>query len=311
MNFQQLKYYTVLCEIGSFSKAAESLFISQQGLSMAISNLEAEFSCKFFIRTPKGLVLTEDGKYFRDWSLKMLDNLKECWEHFEGRDAEQGVIKCAGVQGTLSEFGTGLINRFESTYQGYSVYLREYKDRLCDKIMENEEAEIGFGLEPTDESKFEGHPVFQTRFVCLLPMNHPWVALERIPLSLLAQEVLITVDETFKSADWFLKMCAERGVKIKPKFRCGEITAVHRLVREQQGVGLTVQSVAEALATPDTVWRPFDDDSLLWTIDIIKKKSVKLSRGARIFYEYTQRQAATDYREMIAPARIMEQELTD
>ena len=32
MNFQQLKYYTVLCEAGSFSKAAESLFIYQQGL---------------------------------------------------------------------------------------------------------------------------------------------------------------------------------------------------------------------------------------------------------------------------------------
>lgn len=312
MNFQQLKYYVVLCEIGSFSKAAESLFISQQGLSMAISNLEAEFSCKFFKRTPKGLELTPDGEYFREWAKVMLDNVKECWEHFEGRDAKQQcTIKCVGAQGVLCEFAADLISRFEETYKGYSVYLREYKDRLCDDIIDREEAEIGFGMEPIDESKFECHQLLRLKLVCLMHESHPWTKYERIPMEELAKEEFIMVDETFKSADSFIARCAKRGIKIHPKFRVGEVIAVHRLVREHMGVGLTNQAVAESLATPDTVWREFDDDDMYWTIDIFKKKNVMLPQSSRIFWEYAQRQMAIDHREKIAPAKLMEQELTE
>ena len=310
MNFQQLKYFTVLCEIGSFSKAADSLFISQQGLSMAISNLEAEFSSKFFIRMPKGLVLTPDGEYFRDWSKKMLDNLQECWEHFEGRDARQGVIKCAGAQGVLCEFAAGLINKFEQTYQGYSVYMREYKDRLCDDVVENEEAELGFGMEPINQNKFECHRLFQLKLVCIMHESHPWAKYDKIPLSELSKENFVMVDEQFKTADSFIEKCAKKGITIHPKLRVGEVTAVHRLVREHCGVGLTNQAVADALATPDTVWREFDSDDMFWTIDIYKKKTVVLSQPARIFWEYVQRQASTDNLESIAPAKIMEEHLT-
>lgn len=310
MNFQQLKYYTVLCEIGSFSKAAESLFISQQGLSMAISNLEAEFSSKFFIRTPKGLVLTPDGEYFREWSLKMLDNLKECWEHFEGRGTRQGITKCAGAQGVLCEFAADLISRFENTYKGYSVYLREYKDRLCDDVVDRGEAEIGFGMEPIDTTKFECHRLFQLNLVCIMHESHPWAQYQRIPMEELSKEQFIMVDEQFKTADSFIEKCASMGIKIHPKLRVGEVVAVHRLVREHCGVGLTNLAVAEALATPDTVWREFDCDDMCWTIDIFKKKSTVLSNNSRIFWEYVQRQLSSDNREKIAPAKIMEQHFT-
>lgn len=310
MNFQQLKYYTVLCEAGSFSKAAESLFISQQGLSMAISNLEAEFSCKFFYRMPKGLVLTPDGEYFREWAIQMLGNLQELWEHFEGRDADQGIIKCAGAQGVISEFGSELVEKFEKIYKGYSVYMREYKDRRCDKVIEDEEAQIGFGIEPIDHSKFECHKIFELQLACIMHVGHPWTKYDKIPLSVLSEEQFFMVDEEFKTADSFIDVCARHGVKITPRMRVGEVTAVHRLVRSQGGVGLTNAAVAEALATPDTVWRPFDSDDMTWTIDLFKKRTVVLPQSARIFFEYVQRQHSADAREKIAPAYIMEQNIT-
>ncbi|MCD8099494.1 MAG: LysR family transcriptional regulator [Oscillospiraceae bacterium] len=310
VNFQQLKYYSVLCETGSFSSAAEKLFISPQGLNVAISNLEAELSCKFFIRSSKGLTITPDGEYFRDWARGMLENIQECWDHFEGRDAKNAEIKCAGVQGVLCEFAADLINRFENTYQGFSVYLREYKDCICDDVVENEEVELGFGMEPLDEKKFECHRLLRFKLVCLMHESHPWAKYDKIPLAVLPTENFIMVDEQFKTADSFIKKCAEKGVEIHPKLRVGEITAVHRLVREHNGVGLTNQSVADALATPDTVWREFDSDDMYWAIDIFKKKSVKLSKSAQIFWEYVQRKMSMDEREKIAPAVIMEQHFT-
>jgi DNA-binding transcriptional LysR family regulator len=240
----------------------------------------------------------------------MLQNLKECWEHFEGRDADKGEIRCAGVQGVICEFAADLIARFERTYKGYSVYLREYKDRQCDKVIDEEAAQIGFGMEPIDHSKFECHKLFELQLACLMHSSHPWAKYEKIPLSILPEERFFMVDEGFKTADSFIEVCASHGIKITPRLRVGEITAVHRLVRDHGGVGLTNIAVAESLATPDTVWRPFDCDDMTWTIDIFKKRSVILSTSARVFFEYAQRQLSTDHREKIAPSYIMEQDIT-
>lgn len=286
MNFQQLRYYVGICDAGSFTRASENLFISQQGLSMAISNLETEFSTKFLIRTQKGVTLTPEGEYFRDWARGILDSLQECFDHFDGNIVQQAIIKCAGAQGVLSEFAMSLISDFEKSHKGYTVHLREYRDRVCDAMLESDAVELCFSVEPVDTKRYECHRVFQSEFACLLPEGHPWTKYEKIPLHLLPMENLITVDEEFKSADWFIEACAERGVRIEPGSRCGEVTAVHRLVREGHGIGLTTRSVAESLETHNTTWRLFDDDSLVWAVDICKKKGVRISRQNKMFYDY-------------------------
>lgn len=310
MNFQQLKYFTVLCKKGSFSKAAESLYISQQGLSMAISNLESEFSCRFFNRSSKGLTLTKDGEFFRDWSENMLKEFERCWAHFEGRDADISDIKVAGTQGVLSEFATDLTEEFEDKYSGYKIFIREFPSKRVDEEVDSGKVELGFGLEPMDTQKFECHRIFSCNLVLLLHESSPLAQYEKIPLELLSGQSLITVDENFKSVDNFLSELGKRGISITPKYRVGEITAIHRLVRENHGVGLSVDLVARALATPDTVYRHFDGEGFDWTIDIFKKKSVALTKSSRIFFEYVQRKMAFDDRCKIAPAKLMEINIT-
>ena len=61
MNLEQLKYFEEICRSGSISKAAENLYISQQGLSMSMQRLEDHFSCKLFERDSRGMKPSEDG----------------------------------------------------------------------------------------------------------------------------------------------------------------------------------------------------------------------------------------------------------
>ena len=82
------------------------------------------------------------------------------------------------------------------------------------------------------------------------------------------------------------------NVIIEPKFRVGEIAAVHRLVRQGEGVGLTVASVSDSLGMPDMVYRYFIGDNFNWNVDIFKKRSSVLSKGARLFFEYVKSSTA-------------------
>ena len=64
MTFEQLRYFCAAAQLGSFSKAAESIPISQPSLCVAIRKLEREYGVRLFQPNRKGAVLTEAGRIF-------------------------------------------------------------------------------------------------------------------------------------------------------------------------------------------------------------------------------------------------------
>ena len=61
MTLEQLRYIVEVASVGSITKAAQNLFISQPNLSTAIKNLEAELGYDIFIRSKNGTTLTYNG----------------------------------------------------------------------------------------------------------------------------------------------------------------------------------------------------------------------------------------------------------
>lgn len=61
MTFQQLRYLLEVYNTGSITAAAQSLYLAQSSLSIAITNLENELGCQIFTRTKNGMVPTTKG----------------------------------------------------------------------------------------------------------------------------------------------------------------------------------------------------------------------------------------------------------
>lgn len=61
MNTKVLKTFLTICRVGSITKAAQLLYISQPALSRQIQDLEEELGCKLFDRSKRQLALTESG----------------------------------------------------------------------------------------------------------------------------------------------------------------------------------------------------------------------------------------------------------
>lgn len=76
MTFQQLNYLVEISKCGSINKAAQKLFLSQSGISIAIKELEEELNITFFIRTNKGVTFTPEGKEFLSHAVSLLDSKK-------------------------------------------------------------------------------------------------------------------------------------------------------------------------------------------------------------------------------------------
>ena len=73
MELRHLKYFQIVANERSFTKAAEKLNISQPPLSRQIKDLENELGVKLFIRKYKNLELTKQGELFLDYANKIID----------------------------------------------------------------------------------------------------------------------------------------------------------------------------------------------------------------------------------------------
>lgn len=74
MNIQTLRYVVQVGRIGSISKAAQYLYISQPTLSRAIHEIEASTGITLFNRTNKGVFPTYDGTVFLEKAERLLEN---------------------------------------------------------------------------------------------------------------------------------------------------------------------------------------------------------------------------------------------
>ena len=67
MELRQLRYFVEIADQGSFTKAAETLAIAQPALTTQVQKLEAEFNAQLFVRTTRGVTLTEVGRVVEQW----------------------------------------------------------------------------------------------------------------------------------------------------------------------------------------------------------------------------------------------------
>lgn len=76
-NLESLRVFMVVSRLGSFSRAADYLYLDQSTVSKRIQQLEQQFHQTLFIRTARGVKLTVDGRTFHEHAQRLLDDYQE------------------------------------------------------------------------------------------------------------------------------------------------------------------------------------------------------------------------------------------
>lgn len=92
MDFSSMKAFVVVADCGSFSRAAEKLFMTQPAISKRIASLEADLGVALFDRLGRGIHLTESGQKFLPSARRILadiaisrEDLRSLGSHIGGR----------------------------------------------------------------------------------------------------------------------------------------------------------------------------------------------------------------------------------
>lgn len=289
MEIKQLLYFTEICRYKSFSKAAERLFISQQGISMAIFRLEEELSCKLFSRSGKELKLTPHGEFLLQHAAEIVREFQICEEYFDREKNAKHLRKTILVYsalGVMPEFAGELTFHFRQEHPDVRLEIQEGSDWECEEAVWNETAEIGFSLAPIDHKRFDSTELLRRRYSLIVHKSHPLAGCENVPVEILRTTPIMMMDKRSKTNQNVTACCQELGFTPEVSFRAGEVIAIHRLVNAGRGVGISVESVDEEIMQPNVCSIPFDDPGMIWSVHLIKKKGAALSPIAKAFERY-------------------------
>ncbi len=171
MTLDQLRYFQAAAQMGSFSKAAETVHISQPSLSIAIKKLEEELQMKLFQENRKGAILTEAGRIFLQDIEGVFEKLDVAVTHAsQFAEMDRAEIRIAYTASVSEVYIPKLLKGFLSEEGKFCcVYSDEMPtDRIEQGIREGH-FDFGIGSAMPPDPEIEQIPIAYQRLCLLVP----------------------------------------------------------------------------------------------------------------------------------------------
>lgn len=156
MDTNKLRYFSVVAETGSLTKASQVLGISHSGISKAISALEAENKVRLFQPHGRGLEITQDGKWFYQKAQEILRIADEM-----ARGEKKGLSSLRiGLSGVLAITCAGaLAEELNGPLSISEVDVGELEGKIV-----SGEIDFGFAFIPSPRPELEYHELGEVSF---------------------------------------------------------------------------------------------------------------------------------------------------
>lgn len=155
VNLELYKVFYTVAKCGSLTKAGEELFISQPAVSQAIKQLERELGGTLFVRTHKGMELSETGGKqifpFVEKALSLLENAEE--KYAELKDTATGVVRICASDTVSTHFLIPYIKKYHEKYPNVNLILQNGTSQETIDLLKNKKGDIGFVNLPIDDSE--------------------------------------------------------------------------------------------------------------------------------------------------------------
>ena len=168
MELRQLKYFLAVADARSIVGAANSLFISRQGVSKAIAQLEEDLGVELFMRSAGNVYLTPAGVMFYDRVRSSVLELEQVYEDMQRYGSRyQQRIRLAFSIGTMQLFEAALL-QFRAQQENIEIEYREYPEEQCASLLLSHEADIALCMSAACESPVVSMPVLRSPYGVLL-----------------------------------------------------------------------------------------------------------------------------------------------
>jgi DNA-binding transcriptional LysR family regulator len=232
----QIEAFLTVAERRSVSEAAGVLYVTQPALTSRIKNLERELGVELFVRMPRGMRLTAEGRAFRSHAQRAVQALAEGRELLrELREGRVGEL-IVGAAPAISTYVLPLVlRRFQAAFPNVHLIVRTgHSEEILEMVL-REQVQVGLVRElphPATTSR----RLYEDEIVLVVHPAHRFAAERSIEVAELAGERLILFDRT---SSYFVLTSAffrEAGVVPRGVMELDNVDATKKMVEQDLGI---------------------------------------------------------------------------
>ena len=236
----QLKVFETVARNGSFTRAAEELFITQPTVSSQVKQLTKAIGLPLFEQIGKSLYLTDAGQEL----LSACQDIFERLDNFEMKIADlkgtkQGQLNLAVIT-TAKYFVPRLLGTFCEQYPGIDVALQVTNHQEIQQRMSDNKDDLYIVSNPNEAIDLKTQPFLNNPLVVVARKDHPLASQKNIDIKELNDQSFIMREQGSGTREAILKLFNEHNISVKVKLELGSNEAIKQAI--YGGLGISILS---------------------------------------------------------------------
>jgi DNA-binding transcriptional LysR family regulator len=289
LNLTKLRVFREVVEVGSLTRAARNLMVTQPVISAHVKGLEASLGIRLLERDGRRMVATEAGWALFNYACATLDATQSLLDEVaQYRDATSGLLRLAAdaTAGTYSL--PSLVLGFLATRREVQVALSIADHRTVQKMTVNGAVDLAYvsrvELDPLLLFESVGHD----ELVLVVAPSHAWAAEASIRLSDLHQQRFVTAAPATARRQWEDDWFERRGIQRRVQLAFGHAEAAKQAVIQGFGAALLFRtSLARECREGTLVEIKLQDEAWPSTeLGIVYRRGLRLTPLEKAFLDY-------------------------
>lgn len=257
MNLQQLRFIEAVAAAElNISRAAETLYTSQPGISKQIRQLEDELGVEIFQRngkhlkalTPAGARIVQEAREI----LQRIDGIRAIANEFT--DASKGHLAIATTHTQSRYVLPAVIKRFIARYPDVSLQMHQGSPMQISELAARGAADFAIATEALELfDDLVMMPCFQWNRSVLVPAGHPLASVRKLTLEALAAHPIVTYVAGLTGRGKLDAAFEHAGLKPRVVFTAADADVIKTYVRLGLGVGIIASMAIEPQRDADLV----------------------------------------------------------
>ena len=254
MNYNYLRYFSVLAQVEHYTVASARLGISQPSLSNAINHLESELGgVRLFEKVGRNIRLTEEGRYFQEKVDAALNELNTASVTLRNsRDSAPVVIHLGLVSGTAGGTVARVLAGYLRDNERIRLHLTESSAEELMDLVRQEKLDMAIVDTTNRDRSLHFRKLCQRDLCVAVPARHPLVELPEVTPQLLTAypQIVFNADVENSFSQWAVGSTGEER-KV-----CSVNTAQTALEMVAAGIGVCVMAADCATIREDVAFLP-------------------------------------------------------
>lgn len=248
MKLHQLQYYCAACRNQNITKAAQELHVSQPSISMAIKELENEFGLMLLQRNNKGFVVTQEGKYFYERAMNLLEQANELNQMMCDMGNQRKRINL-GIPPMIGTFlFPKMYKEFKKDYPEIMLNSREGGSRMLIEMLDD--SVLDFAILPINQLSEDTYNILkltETQTVFCVSRNHPLSEQKTVSIEQIKDEPLIMFNDGFYQNQVIKERFEREGYKPNILHYSSQFYTIKEFISDNIMAGFMFQDIAETV----------------------------------------------------------------